>query len=82
VLGFIETHSRAKTAARVGDLECVPLKKVANRGVLLEEMDIDAIVARKPESAVVDELPHTHVAGSKHNRRYQDVEELLDHGSM
>jgi two-component system sensor histidine kinase KdpD len=80
VLGFIETHGRAETAARVGDLECVSLKKVAYRGVLLEEMDVDAIVARKPEFAVVDELPHTNIAGSKHNRRYQDVEELLDHG--
>jgi two-component system sensor histidine kinase KdpD len=47
--------------------------------VILEEMDVDAIVARKPEFAVVDELPHTNVAGSKHSRRYQDVEELLDH---
>jgi len=80
VLGFIETHGRAETAARVGDLECVPLKKVPYRGVLLEEMDVDAIVARKPEFAVVDELPHSNVAGSKHSRRYQDVEELLDHG--
>src|SRR6266851_5701818 len=80
VLGFIETHGRAETAARMGDLECVPLKKISYRGVLLEEMDVDAILARKPEFAVVDELPHTNVTGSKHSRRYQDVEELLDHG--
>jgi len=79
VLGFIETHGRAETAARVKDLECIPLKKVAYRGVAVEEMDVDAIVARNPEFAVVDELPHTNVTGSKHNRRYQDVEELLDH---
>jgi K+-sensing histidine kinase KdpD len=64
----------------MGDLECVPLKKISYRGVILEEMDVDAILARKPEFAVVDELPHTNVAGSKHSRRYQDVEELLDHG--
>lgn len=80
VLGFIETHGRAETAARVKDLECIPLKKVPYRGVTVEEMEVDAIVARKPEFAIVDELPHTNVAGSKHNRRYQDVEELLDHG--
>ncbi len=80
VLRFIETHGRAETAARMGDLECVPLKKISYRGVILEEMDVDAILARKPEFAVVDELPHTNVAGSKHSRRYQDVEELLDHG--
>jgi two-component system sensor histidine kinase KdpD len=79
VLGFIETHGRAETAARVKDLECIPLKKVAYRGVAVEEMDVDAIVARNPEFAVVDELPHTNDAGLKHNRRYQDVEELLDH---
>jgi two-component system sensor histidine kinase KdpD len=80
VLGFIETHRRAETAARVRDLERIPLKKVAYRGVTVEEMDVDAILARNPEFAVVDELPHTNVTGSKHNRRYQDVEELLDHG--
>jgi two-component system sensor histidine kinase KdpD len=80
VLGFIETHGRAETAARVRDLECIPLKKVAYRGVTVEEMDVDGIVARNPEFAVVDELPHTNVTGSKHNRRYQDVEDLLDHG--
>jgi two-component system sensor histidine kinase KdpD len=82
VLGFIETHGRAETAARVRDLECIPLKKVTYRGVTVEEMDVDGIVARNPEFAVVDELPHTNVTGSKHNRRYQDVEDLLDHGSM
>jgi two-component system, OmpR family, sensor histidine kinase KdpD len=80
VLGFIETHGRAETAARVSDLECIPLKKVAYRGVTVEEMDVGGIVARNPEFAVVDELPHTNVTGSKHNRRYEDVEELLDHG--
>jgi two-component system sensor histidine kinase KdpD len=80
VLGFIETHGRAETAARVKDLECIPLKKVPYRGVTVEEMEVDAILARKPEFAIVDELPHTNVAGLKHNRRYQDVEELLDHG--
>jgi two-component system, OmpR family, sensor histidine kinase KdpD len=79
MLGFIETHGRSETVARVGDMERVPLKKVLYRGVLIEEMDVDAILARKPEFAIVDELP-TNVAGSKHSRRYQDIEELLEHG--
>jgi two-component system, OmpR family, sensor histidine kinase KdpD len=80
VLGFIETHGRSQTVARLGDMERVPLKKVLYRGVFIEEMDVDAILARKPEFAIVDELPLTNVAGSKHSRRYQDIEELLDHG--
>jgi two-component system sensor histidine kinase KdpD len=80
VLGFIETHGRSQTVARLGDMERVPLKKVLYRGVFIEEMDVDAILARKPAFAIVDELPHTNVVGSKHSRRYQDIEELLDHG--
>ena len=80
VLGFIETHGRADTVAKVGDLEVVPRRKLDYRGVTLEEMDVDAILARKPEVAVVDELAHTNVAGSKHEKRYQDVEELLAAG--
>jgi two-component system sensor histidine kinase KdpD len=80
VLGFIETHGRRETVACVKDMERVPLKKIEYRGVILEEMDVDTIVARSPEIVIVDELPHTNVSGSKHNRRYQDVEELLDYG--
>jgi two-component system, OmpR family, sensor histidine kinase KdpD len=80
VLSFIETHGRADTAAKVGDLEMVPRCKLDYRGVAMEEMDVDAILARKPEVAVVDELPHTNVAGSKHEKRYQDIEELLAAG--
>jgi two-component system, OmpR family, sensor histidine kinase KdpD len=80
VVGFVETHGRAETEARVGDLELVPLKKLPHRGVMLEEMDIDAILARKPEIAIVDELAHTNVSGSRHNKRYQDVEELIANG--
>jgi two-component system sensor histidine kinase KdpD len=80
VLGFIETHGRAETAARIGDLEEVPLREIPYRGVVLEEMDVDAILARKPEFAVVDELAHTNVSGSKHNKRFQDVEELIGSG--
>lgn len=79
VLGFIETHGRAETAARIGDLELVPLREIPYRGVTLHEMDIDAILVRKPEFAIVDELAHTNAAGSRHSKRFQDVEELLAH---
>jgi len=80
VLGFVETHGRADTLAKVGQLEIVPRRKINHRGVVMEEMDVDAIRARKPEIAVVDELPHTNLAGSKHEKRYQDIEELLAAG--
>lgn len=80
VLGFIETHGRAETEARIGDLERVPLREISYRGVVLEEMDVDAILARKPEFTVVDELAHSNLSGSKHNKRFQDVEELIAGG--
>ena len=80
VIGLVETHGRVETAARVGDLELVPLREIPYRGVTLEEMDVDAILARKPEIAIVDELAHTNVSGSRHNKRYQDVEELIANG--
>jgi two-component system sensor histidine kinase KdpD len=80
VLGFIETHGRADTAALVRDLEVVPRKRIEYRGVAIEEMDLDAILARKPKVAVVDELAHTNVPGSRHRKRYQDVIALLDAG--
>jgi two-component system sensor histidine kinase KdpD len=80
VLGFIETHGRAETAAMIGDLEIVPLLKIPYRGVVVEEMDIGAVLARRPEYAVVDELAHSNAAGSRHSKRYQDVEELVTAG--
>ena len=80
VLGFIETHGRADTEELVKDLETVPRKKLEYRAVTLEEMDVDAILARKPGLCVVDELAHTNVAGCRHQKRYQDVFELLDAG--
>lgn len=80
VLGFIETHGRAETAARIGDLEMVPLREIPYRGVALREMDLDAILARKPEYAIVDELPHTNAPGSRHAKRYQDVQQLVESG--
>jgi two-component system sensor histidine kinase KdpD len=80
VIGFVETHGRADTEARIADLETVPRRKLDYRGVVLEEMDVDAILARKPALCVVDELAHTNVAGSRHEKRYQDVLDLLDAG--
>lgn len=77
VIGLVETHGRADTAARIGDLEIVPRRRIAYRDVSLEEMDVDAIIARRPDVVVVDELPHTNVPGSKHEKRWQDVEEIL-----
>lgn len=80
VIGIVETHGRVETAAQVGDLEQVPRKKVEYRGVVLEEMDLDAILARKPAVALVDELAHTNAPGSRNAKRYQDIEELLRAG--
>jgi two-component system sensor histidine kinase KdpD len=80
VLGFVETHGRAETEALIGDLPQVPRKRIEYRGVTIEEMDVDAILARKPFIAVVDELAHTNVPGSRNRKRYQDVLELLDAG--
>jgi two-component system, OmpR family, sensor histidine kinase KdpD len=80
VIGYVETHKRPLTEAQIGDLEMVPRKKVSYRGVTLEEMDTDAIIARHPQVALIDELAHTNVPGSKHPKRYQDVEEILDAG--
>lgn len=80
VVGFVETHGRPQTQAQLGDLELVPRKKVTYRGVTLEEMDTEAIIARHPRVALIDELAHTNVPGSKHAKRYQDVEEILDAG--
>ena len=80
VIGFVETHGRADTEARVTDLEIVPRRKVDYRGVVLEEMDVDAILERKPALCVVDELAHTNVPGGRHDKRYQDVLDLLEAG--
>ena len=64
VIGIVETHGRAETAAQIGDLEQVPRRKIEYRGVVLEEMDLDAILARRPTVALVDELAHTNAPGS------------------
>ncbi len=80
VVGYVETHGRPQTQAQIGDLEIVPRKQVTYRGVTLEEMDTEAVIARHPKVALIDELAHTNVPGSKHAKRYQDVEEILDAG--
>jgi two-component system, OmpR family, sensor histidine kinase KdpD len=80
VLALIETHGRTETGAKIGDLEVIPRRRLEYRGKILEEMDIDAVLARKSAVAVVDELAHTNVPGSRHQKRYRDVEELLAAG--
>jgi len=80
VIGIVETHGRAETAAQLGDLETVPLKEFEYRGARLKEMDVDAVVARHPQVALVDEYAHTNAPGSKNAKRWQDVEQLLDAG--
>ena len=80
VIGFVETYGRAETEAQIRDLEVVPRRRVPYRGVELEEMDLEAILRRKPQVAVVDELAHSNVPGSRNAKRYQDVLELLDAG--
>ena len=80
VLGFIETHGRADTEALVEGLEVVPRRQIEYRGVIVEEMDLDAILARKPDVCIVDEIPHTNAPSSKNKKRYQDVLELLAAG--
>ena len=80
VIGFIEPHGRAETLALVGDLERVPLREIMYRGVTLREMDVEAVKARRPAAAVVDELAHTNVPGSVHQKRYEDVLDLLSAG--
>lgn len=80
VIGFIETHGRAETAALVEGLEQVPRWRVEYRGIVLEEMDVNAIITRRPTVALVDELAHTNAPGSRHPKRYQDVEDLMRAG--
>ena len=80
VIGLVESHGRKDTEARIRDLEIVPQRVIAYRGVNLKEMDVDAILARHPHTVIVDELAHTNVPGSKNRKRYEDVLELLDAG--
>ena len=80
VIGLVETHGRQETLDQIRDLEIVPQRVIPYRGVELKEMDVDAILARHPDTVVVDELAHTNVPGSKNRKRYEDVLELLDAG--
>ncbi|WP_224368610.1 sensor protein KdpD [Hyalangium versicolor] len=80
VLGFVETHGRQDTHALVAGLEMVPRKAFTYRDVTVEEMDLDAVLARKPQVAIVDELAHTNVPLCRNHKRYQDVQELLAAG--
>jgi two-component system sensor histidine kinase KdpD len=80
VIGLVEPHGRKETEDRIRDLEIVPQRVIAYRGVNLKEMDVDAILARHPNTAIVDELAHTNIPGSKNRKRYEDVLELLDAG--
>lgn len=79
-VGFVETHGRAETEEKLAGLDIVPRKKIEYRGVVFEEMDPEAVIERRPEIALVDELAHTNVPGSKHAKRFQDVQDVLDAG--
>lgn len=80
VVGIMESHGRAETAAQVGELHVMPRRTIQYHGVILEELDLDAVLARRPTVVLVDELAHTNAPGSRNAKRYQDVEELLREG--
>ncbi|WP_148631282.1 universal stress protein [Bacillus sp. E214] len=80
VIGLLETHGRKETLDQVGSLEMMPRMKINYKNVVIEEMDVDAIIKRNPEVVLVDELAHTNVPGSNHKKRYEDVEEIIKSG--
>ena len=80
VIGYFEPHGRRETIAKAEGLEVVPRKKLDYRGATFEEMDTEAILARRPQICLIDELPHTNVPGTRHAKRWEDVVELLDAG--
>jgi len=80
VVGYVEPHEREETEAQIGTLEIVTRARLEYRGVTLEEMDVDAVIARRPQVALVDELAHTNAPGSRNGKRWQDVMLLLDEG--
>ena len=80
VIGYVETHGRKETDALTVGIPTIPRKTVEHRGIALTEMDLDAVLARRPQLALVDELAHTNAPGSRHPKRWQDVQELRDAG--
>jgi len=80
VVGWVDTHGRKQTAEQLRDLEVLPRKPVVYRGQTFEELDLDALLARHPQLALIDELAHTNAEGSRHPKRYLDVQELLAAG--
>lgn len=80
VIGAIETHGRFETAEQIGDLEIIPSRKIEYRGNIFDEMDLEAIIKRRPAVAVVDELAHTNVVGAANGKRYEDVLQLVENG--
>jgi two-component system sensor histidine kinase KdpD len=80
VVAVVEPHGREETKAMIGDLERVPMRRIEYRGVTIEEMDLEAVIARRPGVAIVDELAHSNVPGSTNRKRYEDVMDLLDAG--
>jgi two-component system sensor histidine kinase KdpD len=80
IIGYIETHNRKETAELVEGFELIPRKTYEYKSTLVQEMDLDAIIARKPLIVLVDELAHTNASGSRHTKRYQDVQEILENG--
>jgi two-component system sensor histidine kinase KdpD len=80
VVGIVETHKRADTEALLANLEMIPRKAIEYKGLPVSEMDLDAILARRPAVVLVDELAHTNIDGSRHPKRYQDIQELLENG--
>jgi two-component system sensor histidine kinase KdpD len=80
VIGLVETHGRAETANLIDGLEVVPRLRQEYRGITVEDMDMDAVIARKPQVALIDELAHTNVPGSRNPKRYQDVQDILAAG--
>jgi two-component system sensor histidine kinase KdpD len=80
VIGYVETHGRKETATQIGDLEIVPRGTIDYRGKRLEELDLDAVIARRPDFVLIDELAHTNVPGSRNEKRWMDVEAIRDAG--
>ncbi len=80
VVAIVEPHGREDTQSMIGDLECVPMRRVEYKGVAIKEMDLDSVIARHPAVAIVDELAHTNVPGSKNRKRFEDVLDLLNAG--